>query len=164
MSDSKTTHTDSNIREQLRVGVRMLEALELQLNRAEDTIKREEEARRRAEDMIERLETMVSQLRTSIDSSQKAPKEPQPPLGIRPSSGSLQASPRQDVQVDPSPNETGTEELALMLRRLASQLISASDENSSETSDDQQSPSGIVVKRPVEFDVRSSDATEVSPD
>lgn len=164
MNDSKTTHTDSNIREQLRVGVRMLEALELQLNRAEDTIKREEESRRRAEDMIERLETTVSQLQSTIDSSQSAPKEPQPPLGIGPSSGSLQASPRQEVQVDPPPNETGNEELALMLRRLASQLISASDENASESSNSQESPSGIVVKRPVELDARSSDITEVSPD
>ena len=52
------TNTDSAseaLREELRIGVRMLQALEAQFTRAESLIRREEDAATRAEDAITRL-------------------------------------------------------------------------------------------------------------
>lgn len=158
----------ANLREQLRVGVRMLEALELQLKRAEDTIQREDDARRRAEEAITRLEMLESKLRRVIEVAHDAPTVPKPPTGISPSSGSLQASPRMDAQEnqsEPSPQGAGNEQLARMLRRIAEQLITASGEKTdSPAAKTSNTSTGISVKQPVELDLGTSEATHASRD
>jgi hypothetical protein len=148
----------------------MLEALELQHKRAEDTIQREDDARRRAEEAITRLETLESKLRTLIEAAHDEPDEPtvpKPPAGIAPSSGSLQASPRIDAQKnqsEPAPQGAGNEQLARMLRRIAEQLITASDEKSDSPAKTRETTTGITVKRPVELDLGISESTPATRD
>ena len=169
-NNPNAANTGENLREQLRVGVRMLEALELQLKRAEDTIQREDDARRRAEEATTRLETLESKLRTLIEVAHDEPDEPtvpKPPVGIAPSSSSLQASPRIDAQKnqsDPAPQSAGNEQLARMLRRVAEQLITASEEKTDPPARTREVTTGIAVKRPVELDLGTSEATPASRD
>jgi hypothetical protein len=125
-----TTETTDHLREQLRVGVRMLEALEVQLRAAEAVIAREEDARIRITSALDRLEATASNLRQSIlDSTSEAAAIPPPPRGA-----SLEASPpKQD-----------TTAIAQMLRKLADDLMMASGPSSRQ---------GIAVKTPIELDV-----------
>jgi hypothetical protein len=60
ISATTPTTTSDAIRDELRIGVRMLEALELQLKRAEDLIATQSEVTRRAELASERLETTLA--------------------------------------------------------------------------------------------------------
>ena len=60
ISATTPTTTSDAIRDELRIGVRMLEALELQLKRAEDLIAAQSEVTRRAELASERLEKTLA--------------------------------------------------------------------------------------------------------
>lgn len=97
-----TTETSDQLREQLRVGVRMLEALDVQLRAAESVIAREEDARTRITAALDRLEATAARLRESVITA--------------PRSGSLEASP---PRKDPAA-------VAQMLRTLADDLITQS--------------------------------------
>ncbi len=207
MANPTPNNPDRNLREQLRVGVRMLEALELQLNRAEETIQREEDARqrieknlsllegleRRAMDVMNRLEGTLQEMETPITT---IPVE----IGITsPASGSLQASPRSQIaqenisarpaaispaltlqlkeaqaareeftklleraevaqrRLEDTPARSGGTELAETLRRLAKELVDASQGSAEpETARSQ----GITVERTVEIDARSTASTK----
>ena len=61
ISATTPTTTSDAIRDELRIGVRMLEALELQLKRSEDLIAAQSEVTRRAELASERLEATLAQ-------------------------------------------------------------------------------------------------------
>lgn len=59
---SSDVPTTGDLREELRVGVRMIQALDAQLKRAESVIRREDEARRRADEAIQRLEALMGSI------------------------------------------------------------------------------------------------------
>lgn len=126
-----TTETSEQIREQLRVGVRMLEALDVQLKAAEIVIAREEDARKRITLALDRLEATSARLRESI--FERTPASADVP-SIAPTSGSLQASlPKKD-----------TTAIAQMLRQLADDLLTASEPIRQH---------GITVHTPVQIDL-----------
>ena len=105
MANPSRDNPDRNLREQLRVGVRMLEALELQLNRAEEMIRREEDARLRIEKNLAQLETLENRASEVMHRLEGVLKEIDTPvaspsieIGVAsPASGSLQASPRSEI-------------------------------------------------------------------
>lgn len=66
------TSTSDAIRDELRIGVRMLEALELQLKRAEELITAQSEVTRRAELANERLEANLAQTAVAPGSASNA--------------------------------------------------------------------------------------------
>ena len=208
MANQSPDNPDRNLREQLRVGVRMLEALELQLNRAEEVIQREEDARLRIEKnltQLEALEDRATDVLTRLEGIMKEIDTPvaAPPVEIGipvPSSGSLQASPRADIahenisarptaispalsmqlkeaqaareeftqlieraeiaqrRLEETPVRSGSSELANTLRRLAEELVDASQHPSTTES---ARPKGITVENTVEIDARSTSPTEV---
>lgn len=90
--DTAQDQTGKELREQLRVGVRMLEALQLQLTRGEEIIRREEEARRRAESTIESLESLERRVLEVMEAMPKVFNPNQRPASDAVRSGSLQAS------------------------------------------------------------------------
>jgi DNA repair exonuclease SbcCD ATPase subunit len=61
---SDPTSTPDALREELRIGVRMLQALDAQFKRAESLIQSEEEAARRVEEAIERLSRRFESIET----------------------------------------------------------------------------------------------------
>ena len=65
LSTAPATTSDA-IRDELRIGVRMLEALELQLKRSEDLIAAQSEVTRRAELASERLEATLAQTTSPV--------------------------------------------------------------------------------------------------
>lgn len=97
-----TSETNEQLREQLRVGVRMLEALDVQLRAAEAVIAREEDVRTRITTALDRLEETAARLRETVVTTAR--------------SGSLEASP---PKKDPAA-------VAQMLRTLADDLITQS--------------------------------------
>ena len=97
-----TSETSEQLREQLRVGVRMLEALDVQLRAAEAVIAREEDVRTRITTALDRLEETAARLRETVVTAAR--------------SGSLEASP---PKKDPAA-------VAQMLRTLADDLITQS--------------------------------------
>ena len=120
---------ESDLREQLRVGVRMLEALDVQLGRAEETIKREEDARQRIDKAIERLEALESRARGLIEELESA---------------TAHAS----STATESARNPGTEQLAHTLRRLADELVA---EKAPMTS------GSLTVTRPLEMRTGSTE-------
>ena len=137
--------TGENLREQLRVGVRMLEALELQITRAQDMIQREDDARHRAEETISRLTELESRLRSTIDF-------------VDGNQNSL--APTEQL---PSRNQ-GNDQLARKLRRLAEQLIEAADGNTNTHEAPEEHTIGIAVEKPVELNLVSPKIIETARD
>ena len=118
-----------DLREQLRVGVRMLEALEVQLGRAEETITREEDARQRVDAAIARLEALESRARGLIEELESATASA--------------SSTTSEMSTPP-----GTEQLARALRRLADELVA---EQTPMTS------GSLTVTRPLEMRTSSTE-------
>ena len=147
-NEPTTALTGEQLREQLRVGVRMVEALELQITRAQELIQNEDEARRRAEETIAQLESLEARLRTAVDEALDIQHAPSPTDGP----GSLPQS------------QSGNQSLARKLRQLAEQLIETSNQDTTARNTSDEHTIGIAVQRPVELDLGSQKSTSAKSD
>lgn len=80
-TDAVTSTTDA-IRDELRIGVRMLEALELQLKRAEELISAQSEVTRRAELANERLEATLARTTAPVTNETMPAASPDRELAV----------------------------------------------------------------------------------
>ncbi|MCH2161764.1 MAG: hypothetical protein MK085_07810 [Phycisphaerales bacterium] len=126
---------EHDLREHLRIGARMLEALELQLTRAEETIRREEDARHRAESATSRLESIETRVLELLDRMESALGDSHADTDAQAvaRSGSLQVSISNPASAPLNPTameqlqQAGAEHLAKALHRLAEELVAATE-------------------------------------
>lgn len=130
--DTAQDQTGKELREQLRVGVRMLEALQLQLNRGEEIIRREEEARRRTETTIESLESLERRVLEVMEAMPKVfnPNHPPTPDALR--SGSLQVSSGNSLSLEDAGQFEEQLNKAESMRREFSKLVERAEAARSE--------------------------------
>ena len=147
-NESNAAQAGEQLREQLRVGVRMIEALELQITRSQELIRNEDDVRRRAEETIARLDEMETRLRATVDAALEAPAA---------------ASSDGETPIATPPNP-GNQDLARKLRQLAEQLIESSKEPSPRRDDAEEHTIGIAVRKPVELELKTPESTSPPTD